>query len=154
VSEGVIYLWNSDTGTEFAELHNDGRPVRFSHDERRLLISKESSAVNERIVWDLKSRAVIAALDAQDYDIRSGWFSSDDSTLWTSSSDGTVTAWAVPRCYDAIKVAKKIVPRDLTDSERTNYFLKQHSSSPLARTYANVRPWLKWAVPLSDEVCK
>jgi hypothetical protein len=49
----------------------------------------------------------------------------------TTSTDHKARVWRVPRCQALIDLARTELPRDLTDQERTLYFLEARSMSAL-----------------------
>ena len=157
----IVTIFDSKTGhpiQSFPVLSSDSSSdsdIAFSHDGRRIVTTPEDySEESEAEVYSVDSGVVITKLASRIHSMETPIFSSNDSEVWTPSSDGTVTIWMTPHCDNAMEFARRILPRQFTDAEQSEYFLRTKASGLLIGAYNKIRPGIAWLFPQSGDTCR
>ncbi|MDQ7091084.1 MAG: AAA-like domain-containing protein [Methylococcales bacterium] len=118
----TIKLWNL-SGQELANFkgHQGGvRSALFNHKGDKIL---SASADNSAKLWNLQGQELVS-LEGHKRPIFSAVFNRSDDKILTASEDTTVKLWTYPATPQAlINSAKKIVPRQLTETQKRQFFL-------------------------------
>jgi len=94
--------------------------VAFSPDGKRIVTTSAASAR----IWDSATGAEIALLNGHRFAVSSAAFSPDGQRIVTASDDHTVRIWpAFSTTQALIDYARAVMPRQLTDEQRKQYFL-------------------------------
>jgi WD40 repeat protein len=91
-SNGVVTLWDTETGSLVHELSGNGRPGQpvFSPDSKRLVVPDWYGKAH---LWNVESGERIAALEGHQDQVLTAEFSSDGRMILTASEDGTAMLW-------------------------------------------------------------
>jgi WD40 repeat protein len=118
-----VRVWNASTGalmTEHADNPSTLQTLALSPDGMRLVAPAWDGTVQ---IWDSDGN-VIAWLRGHTDRVNSAAFSPDGTKVISASWDHTARVWRLPpRCQSLIDAAKAALPRAVTQSEKTRFFL-------------------------------
>jgi WD40 repeat protein len=145
------YLWDAKTGAAIAVLRGHETWITsaaFSPDSTQVVTASEDHTAR---LWKTESATPIAVLQHQEK-VTSASFSPDGLHVLTSASDYKARVWRVPRCQALIDLARTELPRNLTEQERTLYFLEARSMGALD-VHNYLRKWLALVLPPASTRC-
>jgi hypothetical protein len=123
-ADNTARVWDAQSGNSLAVLQGHQSAVGsavFSPDGQRVLTA---SADNTARVWDAQSGNSLAVLQGHQSAVNSAVFSPDGQRVLTASWDHTVRVWrSFPDIKALLTYANTIVPRQLTDRQRHQFFL-------------------------------
>jgi WD40 repeat protein len=146
------YMWDAKTGAAIAVLRGHETWITsaaFSPDSTQVVTT--ASRDHTARLWKTESATPIAVLQHQEQ-VTSASFSPDGLHVLTNSRDYKARVWRVPRCQALIDLARAELPRDLTEQERTLYFLEARTTNAL-NLHTFLRPWLAFVLPRADTRC-
>ncbi len=123
--DNSVCLWNLIQGKQALVLqgHRGGVLfVAFSPDGMRLLSASRDGSAR---LWDLPSGHPLGIINPQAYSLGVPAYSADGAYLLTAGNDNTATLWnALPNTQAVMEYARNLVPRQLTQKQRRQFFLE------------------------------